>query len=64
MDRWVGAQRAFAVKAFYKNDDSLTNGRRKFRGHNNLGRRGRVLLCHGIKTRQVQLKKRYHQDVK
>jgi hypothetical protein len=36
MEQWSGAQRAFAVKAFYKNDDSLEAARRLFRIHFNL----------------------------
>ena len=31
MEPWTGAQRAFAVKAFYKNGDSFVIARREFR---------------------------------
>jgi hypothetical protein len=31
MGPWTGAQRAFAVKAFYKNRDSLAIAHREFR---------------------------------
>jgi len=50
MDQWVGSQRAFAVKAYYKNSDSLTTARREFRRHYNLGRHERVPSCKAIKT--------------
>jgi predicted NUDIX family NTP pyrophosphohydrolase len=31
MEQWTDAQRAFAVKAFLKNGDSLVNAQREFR---------------------------------
>jgi len=31
MELWPGAQRAFAVKSFYKNNDSYVAAQRKFR---------------------------------
>jgi len=31
MEPWTGAQRAFAVKAFYKNGDSFVIAQREFR---------------------------------
>jgi hypothetical protein len=31
MDSWTGAQRAFAVKSFYKNNDSYVAAQREFR---------------------------------
>jgi hypothetical protein len=30
MEQWTGAQRAFAVKAFYKNGDSFVITQREF----------------------------------
>lgn len=50
MDAWSGAQRAFAIKAFYKNNDSVEGARREFRRHFNLGRHDRVPSAHAIKT--------------
>jgi hypothetical protein len=42
MEPWTGAQRAFVVKAFYKNGDSFVIAQRKFRResgiHRNQGR--------------------------
>jgi len=31
MESWIGAQRAFAVKLFYKNNDSYVAAQREFR---------------------------------
>jgi transposase len=50
MDQWVGSQRAFAVKSFYKNGDSATAAQREFRRHYNLGRHARVPTSHAINT--------------
>ena len=50
MDPWSGAQRAFAIKAFYKNNDSVEGARREFRRHFNLGRHDSVPSAHAIKT--------------
>jgi hypothetical protein len=41
MEPWTEAQRAFAVKAFYKNGDSLVMAQRELR---------RVPSAHAIKT--------------
>lgn len=50
MDTWNGAQRAFAIKSFYKNNDSVEVARREFRRQFNLGRHGRVPSAHAINT--------------
>lgn len=50
MDAWSGAQRAFVIKVFYKNNDSVEAARREFRCHFNLGRHDRVPSAHAIKT--------------
>ena len=42
MDHWTGAERAVAVRAFYKNGDSATAAQRIFRQHYQLRRHGRV----------------------
>ena len=31
MESWTGAQRAFAIKSFYKNNDSYVTAKREFR---------------------------------
>ena len=49
MDQWNGQQRAFIIKMFYKNNDSL-EGAQEFRHFLNLGRHGRVPSKHAIKT--------------
>jgi hypothetical protein len=50
MEPWTGAQRVFAVKAFYKNGDSFViiqhDFRREFRIHRNRA----VPSAHAIKT--------------
>jgi hypothetical protein len=38
MEPWTGAQRAFAVKAFYKNGDSFVIARHEFRGESGIHR--------------------------
>jgi len=50
MDQWNGQQRAFAIKLFYKNNDSLEGPQKEFRSFFNLGRHGRVPSKHAIKT--------------
>jgi hypothetical protein len=50
MDQWAGSQRAFAVKEFYRNGDSVTAAQRECRRHYNVGRHARVPSCHAIKT--------------
>ena len=51
MEQWNGQQRAFAIKMFYKNNDSLEGAQREFRRFFfNLGRHGQVPSKHAIKT--------------
>jgi hypothetical protein len=50
MEHWSCVQRAFAVKEFYKNNDSLEAARRLFRFHFNLQRHDPVPSAHSIKT--------------
>lgn len=50
MENWTGAERAVAVRAFYKNGDSATAAQRTFRQHYLLGRHGRVPSAHAITT--------------
>jgi len=50
MDQWNGQQRAFAIKMFYKNNDSLEGAQTEFRRFLNLGRHGQVALKHAMKT--------------
>ena len=50
MDQWNGQQHAFAIKMFYKNNDSLEGAQKEFRCFFNLGRRGQVPSKHAIKT--------------
>lgn len=50
MENWSGAERAVAVKAFYKNGDSVTAAQRIFRQHYQLGRHGHVPSAHAIRT--------------
>jgi transposase len=50
MDQWNVQQRAFAIKLFYKNNDSLEGAQKEFRSFLNLGRHGRVPSEHVIKT--------------
>src|SRR5215475_5597171 len=50
MEPWIGAQRAFAVKAFYKNGDSLVIAEREFRREFGIHRNRAVPSAHAIKT--------------
>ena len=50
MDQWNGRQRAFAIKMFYENNDSLEGAQREFRRFFNVGRHGQVPSKHAIKT--------------
>ena len=50
MESWTGAQRAFAVKAFYKNNDSYVAAQREFRKKFGIHRNSKVLSAHAIKT--------------
>jgi len=50
MEPWTGAQGAFAVKAFYKNGDSLAIAQREFRREFGIPRNRAVPSAHAIKT--------------
>ena len=50
MEPWTGAQRAFAVKAFYKNGDSLAIAQCEFRREFGIHRNRAVLSALAIKT--------------
>jgi len=49
-ESWTGAQRAFAVKSFYKNDDSYVAAWREFRKKFGIHRNSKVPSAHAIKT--------------
>ena len=55
MELWTGAQRAFAVKSFYKNKDSYVAAQREFRKKFGIHRNSKVLSAHAIKTWVKQL---------
>jgi len=50
MESWNGAQRAFAVKSFYKNDDSYVAAQREFRKKFGIHRNNKVPSAHTMKT--------------
>lgn len=50
MESWSGVQRAYAVKAFYKNNNSYVSAQREFRNHFNIPRNHSVPSAHAIKT--------------
>jgi transposase len=50
MKPWTGARRAFAVKAFYKNNDSFVITQHEFRREFGIHRNRAVLSAHAIKT--------------
>ena len=50
MELWTGAQRAFAMKAFYKNGDRFVIARREFRREFGIHRNRAVPSVHAIKT--------------
>jgi len=50
MEPWTGAQRAFVVKAFYKNGESFVIAQRKFRREFGIHRNRAVPSVHAIKT--------------
>ena len=50
MEPWTGAQRAFAVKSFYKNGESFVMAQREFRREFGIHRNRAVPLAHAIKT--------------
>jgi hypothetical protein len=49
MELWTGAQRAFAMKAFYKNGDSFVIARREFRRDFGINCNRAVPSAHAIK---------------
>ena len=51
MESWTGAQRAFAVKSFYKNSDSYVVAQREFRKKFGIHRNSKVPSAYAIKTR-------------
>ena len=50
MELWTGAQRAFAVKAFYKYGDSFVIAQREFRREFGIHRNRAVPSAHAIMT--------------
>ena len=50
MEQWTGAQRAFVVKAFYKNGDRFVIAQREFRREFGIHRNRAVPSAHAIKT--------------
>ena len=50
MEPWNGAQRAFVVKAFYKNGDNFVIAQREFRREFGIHRNRAVPSAHDIKT--------------
>lgn len=48
MDEWVGSQRAFDGKSFYKNGDSASAAQWEFWRHYNLRGHAHVPTCHAI----------------
>ena len=50
MESRTGAQRAFAVKSFYKNNDSYVAAQREFRKEFGIHRNSKVPSAHTIKT--------------
>jgi hypothetical protein len=50
MEPWAGAQRAFAVKAFYKYDESFVIAQREFRREFGIHHSRAVPSAHAIKT--------------
>jgi hypothetical protein len=50
MEPWTGAQRAFAVKAFYKNSDSFVIAQHEFRREFGIRRNRAVTSPHAMKT--------------
>ena len=50
MESQTGAQRAFAVKSFYKNNDSYVATQREFRNKFGIHRNSKVPSAHATKT--------------
>ena len=55
MELWTGAQRAFAMKAFYKNGDSFVIARREFRREFGIHRNCAVSSAHAINPLNTEL---------
>ena len=55
MESWTGAQRGFAVKSFYKNNDSYVAAQREFRKKFGIHRNSKVPSVHAIKDVDKQL---------
>ena len=49
IESWTGAQRAFAVKSFYKNNDSYVAAQSKFRKKFGIHQNSKVPSAHAIK---------------
>jgi len=49
-ESWTGAQRAFVIKSFYKNNDSYVAAQREFRKKFGIHRNSKVPSAHDIKT--------------
>jgi len=50
MELWTGAQHAFAVKSFYKNNDSYVAAQREFCKKFGIHRNSKLPSAHAIKT--------------
>jgi len=50
MELWTDAQRAFAVKSFYKNNDGYVAAQREFRKKFGIHRNSKLPSAHAIKT--------------
>jgi len=50
MESWTGAQRAFAVKPFYKNNDNDVVAQREFRQKFGIHQNSKLPSAHAIKT--------------
>ena len=50
MELWIGAQRAFAIKSFYKNDNSYIAAQCEFLKKFGIHRNSKVPSAHAIKT--------------
>jgi transposase len=50
MESWTGAQRVFAVKSFYKNNDSYVATQREIRKKFGIHRNSKVPSSHTIRT--------------
>jgi len=50
MESWTGAQRGFAVKSFYKNNDTYVAAQREFRKKFGIHRNNKVPSAHAINT--------------